>query len=359
MKDIANFTPKRILILQQRQLGDVIVSTPVFSLLRKKFPHAHIALFTEDKCLPLVQHDPHIDSFEIVRKQGTQGFFEQWNLYFGILQKKYDLVVAMQQLPRCQLATLFSFAKVRLSFYPRHAYRKLLYNVYSNEIGSTDYVGDTRPQILAPLGIESSFEKPCLYLKDEEKEKGLEILSSIGITANSMFMTLDATHKHERNRWAHYKELVKEILATYPEMFVFVLRAPGEERQLKEIIEIDSKRVIMPKKAPTIRESMACMSYAFLHIGNTSAPAHMATALNVPCLVVLARTSAEWHCPPKNQYKGRAKQLEVRLEEGILENYFQEIALKKIEADPHAALNLISPAMVMEKVHELLKNPYY
>ena len=427
MLSVKNFIPKKILVLQQRQLGDVIVSTPVFSVLRKRFPHAHIALFTEDKCLPLVLHDPNIDSFEIIYKQGARGFlasfFASLRLYFGIAFRGYDLVVSMQQLPRCQMATFFSFARVRLAFYPRHAYRKVLYNLYPLEKEYAGYVGDIRPQILTPLGIEPTYEKPCLYLTEEERERGRYILSSVGIatldsldrvatldspdrlvTVDSLdsvatsntedradaadefpaFITLDATHKHDRNRWAHYKDLVKCILDAYPDFFIFLLRAPGEEEQLREILELDPKRVVMPEKAPSIRESMACMSYASFHIGNTSAPAHMAVALGVPCLVVLARTHSEWHCPPHDQYAGRARQVEVRLGAGILENYLQDIAQQQntqevlvsdiqrdtisqqdavradtVQADPHAALNLISPKMVMDVFDDLVKNPHY
>ena len=427
MLSVKNFIPKKILVLQQRQLGDVIVSTPVFSVLRKRFPCAHIALFTEDKCLPLVLHDPNIDSFEIIYKQGARGFlasfFASLRLYFGIAFRGYDLVVSMQQLPRCQMATFFSFARVRLAFYPRHAYRKVLYNLYPLEKEYVGYVGDIRPQILTPLGIEPTYEKPCLYLTEEEKGRGRDILFSVGIdsldssvsvatvdsaarvvTVDSFdrvatstteergnlagkfpaFITLDATHKHERNRWAHYKDLVKCILDAYPDFFIFLLRAPGEEEQLREILELDPRRVVMPEKAPSIRESMACMSYASFHIGNTSAPAHMAVALGVPCLVVLARTHSEWHCPPHDKYVGRAKQVEVRLGEGILEDYLQDIAQQRnqqevlvsaiqgneisqtdavragtVQADPHAALNLISPKMVMDVFDDLVKNPHY
>ncbi len=352
----------KILVLQQRQLGDVVVSTPIFSDLRKHYPKAHIVLFTEEKCFPLVQFDPNLDSFHILKKNY---FSDTFKLYWEIFRGSYDLVVAMQQLPRCQMATLFSMAKWRLSFYPRHKYRKLLYNLYIDERSLNGYVCDIRSQILKPLGIEPSFEKPCLYLQEFEKSEARELLNSHGISSKQKFITLDATHKHERNRWPHYKELTKLILDNYPDFYIFLLRAPGEEEQLQEILNLDQKRIIMPTKAPNLRQSMALVSHASFHIGNSSAPVHIATGFNIPALVILAREDKQWYSPPKLQYQGRARQVEVRLEQGIYEKYLEELEIKnqnkleKIEPDPHARLNLITPNKVLKVFDDLLTQPYY
>ena len=50
MKDLSSFQPRRILICQQRQIGDVLLATPVFQLLKQRFPQAELHLFTEPKC---------------------------------------------------------------------------------------------------------------------------------------------------------------------------------------------------------------------------------------------------------------------------------------------------------------------
>ena len=46
MKDLSTLQPKRILVCQQRQLGDVLLTTPVFYLLKQRFPQAEIRKFT-------------------------------------------------------------------------------------------------------------------------------------------------------------------------------------------------------------------------------------------------------------------------------------------------------------------------
>lgn len=367
MKDISQINPKKILVMQQRQLGDVVVTTPVFEALRKRFPHAHLALFTEDKCYPLVKHDPNIDDFKLLPKQEKKSFWKQWQLYYQIYQEKYDVIIDLQQLPRCQMATLFSRAKARITFKPRKAYRKLLYTHYPLiKESTTDYISYTKTWFLKPLGIEAEHIQPRLYLLDEEKKEAQAILKEIGITENTPFISLDATHKHNYRRWLYYPELVQKILEAYPDFKIFVLRAPGEEDQVEHLINIDPSRVVMPKKAPSLRHSMACMSYAHYHIGNTSAPQHMALALNVPAMIILSHTAESWHFSP--QKKGQAMQLELRVPEEKYLTYAKEHGIdtqinpKKAQFTPnqipYPELNLSSASQAFELFTKLIEKPY-
>ena len=113
MKELRDFQPRRILVCQQRQIGDVLLATPVFRLLKQRFPEAELHLFTEEKCEPLLRHNPFIDKFHLVSKKG--GFFKQLAFYRKVASCGFDMVLNLQNLPRCRMMTLLSGAKVRLS----------------------------------------------------------------------------------------------------------------------------------------------------------------------------------------------------------------------------------------------------
>ena len=76
MIDLSTLNPKRILVCQQRQIGDVLLASPVFEVLKKRFPQAELHLFTEKKCEPLLRHNPFIDAFHLIDKSG--GFSASW-----------------------------------------------------------------------------------------------------------------------------------------------------------------------------------------------------------------------------------------------------------------------------------------
>ena len=55
-------TPRNILVCQQRQIGDVLLTTPLLELLKRRWPQARVTLFTEAKCIPLLEGNPHVDA---------------------------------------------------------------------------------------------------------------------------------------------------------------------------------------------------------------------------------------------------------------------------------------------------------
>lgn len=359
-----NEIPQNILVIQQRQIGDVVVTTPVFETVKKAFPKAKLTFLTEQKCVPLVEKDPWLD--EILAFPKNKGVLEQLAFYWSLHKKNFDVLADLQQLPRCQLATLFSGAKYRLSFVPRHEYKRFLYtHCEAPEHPETDYKSFSKIRIFSPLGIVSTEMKPRIYLTEEEKQNARELLDVLGITENTPFITLDATHKHPSRRWKYYDELVRAVLREYPQFKFFIVRAPGEENQVRHLLKVDPKRVVMPEKPLSIRESLACMSYASFHIGNISAPVHMAVALNVPNLCILAETEGFWHFSPKNPPKGTARQVEARLSDEAYQAYAEELDAYNKGNNPSFVpvesplLNCITVENVMEKFAELVKQPFY
>ena len=115
-RDLAAFAPRRILVCQQRQIGDALLAAPALELLKKRFPRADLHLFTEAKCEPLLRGNPHIDKLLLLDRREQRGLWAQLAWYRRAATARYDLVVDFQQLPRCRMLTRFSRAEVRLSF---------------------------------------------------------------------------------------------------------------------------------------------------------------------------------------------------------------------------------------------------
>lgn len=59
--DLTTFSPRKILICQLRQIGDVILMTPLLELLKKRYPRSEIHVLTEKKCAPVLEHNPYLD----------------------------------------------------------------------------------------------------------------------------------------------------------------------------------------------------------------------------------------------------------------------------------------------------------
>lgn len=297
MTDLSTFEPARILVCQLRQIGDVLLATPSIRLLAERFPRAEIDVFTEKKCLPVLEHNPRIHTIWAVDRKQLPTFFHELAFYLRIARRKYDLVVDFQQLPRCRFVTLFSRAKVRLS-YPPPWYNRLL---YTHTVRPTDgYSGMYRASLLAPLNIHWQGQAPEIFLTDEEKNWAVKFLATQNL-APKEFITLDPTHRRSTRLWPahHYGRMIATVHAARPDARFFILYGPGEKEMAREVLTHCStpQACVLPEEVIGLRQMAAVQSLARLHVGNCSAPRHFAVSVGTPTLTVLGATSSGWRFP--------------------------------------------------------------
>ena len=295
MSDLSMLNPGRILVCQQRQIGDVLLSTPVFELLKKRFPEAELHLFTEKKCEPLLRHNPFIDEFHLIDRK--DGFFRQLAFYRKVAACRFDVVIDLQQLPRCRMMSLMSRAPVRLSF-PASVLSGLIYNRLVTP--KDGYASETKASLLAPFGILWHKEGPRIFLTDEERSQAGAVLAGCGLRPGDRLIAIDSTHRRSSKRWpaerfARLMSLLKKEDASFR---FLLLRGPGEEADIAALRALCLGLGMKPEDPlPDIRLSAACLNVAELLIGNCSSPRHMAAALGVPSLVIPGASGTAWKFP--------------------------------------------------------------
>lgn len=293
--DISNIHPKRILVCQLRQIGDVLLSTPALRLLKETYPEAQIDMLTEKKCAPVLENNPHVNRVWPIDKKALKNPFKALRYYAEIGKAGYDLVVDFQQLPRCKWVVLFSRAPVKLTFTPPW-YNKFLYTHWSDM--APGYAAKAKASVLTPLGIEWGRQKPEIFLADEEREEARAFLEREGL-AGGPYITVGPSHRRETRRWpaGHYSRLFKLLEERYPELRVFLLYGPGEKELANRILSESGSNVIHSDTMLTLRQMAAVMEKAVLHLGNCSSPRHFAVAVDTPSVTIQGATSVAWRFP--------------------------------------------------------------
>ena len=70
-----------ILITRTDRIGDLVLTTPVFEALRKKFPKAHIAALVFLEHREIVQGNPYLDEVILYdKKEVSAGFGDSFSL---------------------------------------------------------------------------------------------------------------------------------------------------------------------------------------------------------------------------------------------------------------------------------------
>ena len=336
-----SFSPKKILVCQLRQLGDVVLATPALELLRRRFPEAALHLLTEKKCVSLLEGNPHLDHIWALDKRELSSLWKEIAWYRKVAATGYDLVVDFQQLPRCRWVVAFSHARVRLSYTPAW-YNRWLYNLVTPM--QPGYAAQSKASVLAPLGIVWNGEKPRLYLREQERQDARTRLAALGLTADQTLITLDPTHRRATRRWpsAHYAALVQLLHAADPSLRFLPLWGPGEEEDIRALAAgCPPETLLLPSEILSLREMAACIAQARLHVGNCSAPRHIAVAVDTPTCTILGSTSSVWTYPsPEHQHIAAG------------------LACQPCEKDtcPHCrCLHELQPETVAEKVLSMLR----
>lgn len=303
MTDLTTFAPRRILVCQLRQIGDVLLTTPSLRLLKERYPDADVDIFTEKKCTPVLENNPYLRRIWSVDKKTLPTLLHELRFYRQVAAENYDLVVDFQQLPRCRFVTLFSGARVRLT-YPAPWYNRLLYTHFVRL--QPGYSGRHKASMLAPLGITWNNEPPQIFLTDTEMAEARSFLAAHDLTPGS-YITLDPTHRRTTRLWParHYGAMIDQVHAARPDLRFLILYGPGEKDMAAEVLghaASAAQSCVLPDRIIGLREMAAVQALARLHVGNCSGPRHFAVAVGCPTLIILGATSGAWRFPSDDNH---------------------------------------------------------
>ena len=157
----------RILIIKPSSLGVVVHALPTVSLIRRKFPEAHITWLINDSLASLLQHCPVIDELLLFERQR---FRSPWQLprFAGFLTtlrgKRFDMVVDLQGLLRSGLMSWGTRAPRRIGLSDAREGARFFYNeivqvprshAVERYLCAARHLGCDPTPIEFPLGISS------------------------------------------------------------------------------------------------------------------------------------------------------------------------------------------------------------
>ena len=109
-----------------KKIGDVLTSTIISNNLKQKYPNSKIDFLCHSNCAAVLKENPNIDSiieFPINERESHRSLLEYM---FKIRQQKYDAVIDVYSKLGTNLITLFSGAKLKISYHKW--YSTLFYN---------------------------------------------------------------------------------------------------------------------------------------------------------------------------------------------------------------------------------------
>lgn len=281
----------RVLLIQLRQVGDVILATPIARIIKEAWPQVRLSFLTEAPNDQILAHNPYIDAVILTRRKA--GVRETLATIRALRRQRFDAVLDFMANPRSAQLAFGSGAPVRIS-YPKRFRGRL----YTHQVAPTEgYAVAYKKSLLKPLGISSDRLKPELFLTAEERRWGQAFCKELSPQHKRRLVTIDPTHRRITRCWPaeHYGKLCG-LLAERLDVLPLILWGPGELPVAEAVASYSEGRAIVAP--PTdLRQSMAVIAAADAHLGNCSSPRHVAVAVDTPSFVVLGSTSRAWEFP--------------------------------------------------------------
>ncbi len=300
---------KRILIVRQHdQLGDFLLSTPVFRALRSTFPNAFIAVVARNYTASLVLHNQYINKVITFYEHGRDWNLKRLFVFIKQLRNKYDLAVVLNTVSHSLTSDLiarFSGAPYILGseHLPFHgARRNFFYNINAPYLPGTRHQSERNLDIVRYIGADTNDLSEHITLLTSEKEWAVNLLKSKGWDGNKKIISVHPGAGKKGNRWP-VENFARAAgrLSVENNMQLLLTWGPGEENLGKQLEKFITGS-FLSLTHPEIRKVAALLSCSALFLCNDTGVMHLAASAGVPLVVVFGPTNPEEWKPIGEQF---------------------------------------------------------
>ena len=296
---------RRVLVIKMRHHGDVLLTSPVFTNLRRAMPQAEVDAFIYQDTLPMLEGHPSISSYLLYDRNWKKlsplkKMIKEMALLKGIRRAKYDLVINLTEGDRGAIAAWVSKSRYRVGFDPQKKGFLGKRNVYTHLAKNCPHPRHTverQLDVLRRIGI---------FPTDQEKDVSLHIPQQATQRIQEMLCQADLlagqyTVIHPVSRWRFkclsVQQMARLITALHQRGEKIVLSASSDPDELQMIAEICAQIPGIPVTnfagKVSLKELSALIASAKASITVDSVPLHIASATKTPVVVLFGPTSEQ------------------------------------------------------------------
>lgn len=287
----------KVLIIQQKMIGDVLATSILFEAIKQKYPNAELHYVLNSHTYPVVKENPYIDQFQFFTPEHEKSKRKLWQFANQLRKENYDAVIDVYAQLSSNIIAFRSKAKTKISIDKGH--NALIYNYrFKNKSDASTNAGlaiENRLQLLQPLDIDTSnIVKPKICLTDSEKAEAKQFLQSNNLDLKKPIIMIGVlgSGKNKTYPFAYMAQVIDKIVAVLPESQILFNYIPKQEVDAKAILELCSpqskKQIHFEVFGKSLRDFLAITSHCDALIGNEGGATNMAKALNIPTFTIFS-----------------------------------------------------------------------
>ncbi len=309
---------EKILVIKLKEIGDVVLTLPVFRVLREHFREAHIAALVNSGTEEVLSQNPFLNEV-IIFDRGLKKLpfpervYNEVRFLKAIREKRFDMVVDLTGVDRSAMISCISGARYRLADnspqkgfpWKRYVYTHRSKKIYEHHslIKNLD--------VVKAFGISTDNVVLELPVQEKDREFVREIFRSRNIREHDRILHVHPVSRLSYKCWKD--EYMAEVIhwAVCRDIKVIITSSP-EKRELEKVKKIISR--VYTKSNPlsredgekniqnlldlsgrtTIRELAAVSEASSQFFGVDSAPMHIAASVGTPVMVLFGKAEKRW-----------------------------------------------------------------
>ena len=382
MTQFSSLKPKKVLFIATRQIGDVLVTTPLIQQARELWPEAEFHFLGYRGKLDMLKGNP--DIAELIETSDRPGFGEYLSLFNRLFQR-YDLAIVTQPSDRAYFYGLVAaFRRVGvLGGHPQgltehdkakkskgdkqNAWKKAicLHTVDVDYFGQHVITEKLRLLEVFYKNVQDLFSKPISVVPPA----GEALTPVIASQLRSPYVVVHPGPLTAYKRWplAYWQNLVTWL--TQQGWQVVLSASPAkQDLQLNQDIvslldEATRQNVVNAAGTLSIPQARSLIQGAHLYIGVDTSITHLAAACNIPTITLFGPTPPSNFGPWPNGFIGKQPyQLRARTQTvgnvTILQGPGECVPCRKAGCEDRAdsrseCLDLLEPNQVIEAIQKI------
>ncbi len=348
----------KILVIQQKKIGDVLFSTVLLEALRKKYPDAKLHYLVNSPSLPVLYNNPYIDEL-VVFTQAIQNNISKYHSFLNKIKKeKYDIVIDAYVKISSGLMTFFSKAETRIAYHKD--YKDFIYNKSVQRINTPlhdhSLAIENRLRLLEPLGIPFAPTYPKIYLSNEEIDSAKTSLLNCFINLDKPLVMVSVLGSLPQKTYPfeYMAKLLDYCVAIQPEIQFLFNYLPHQKEKAEAIYrqteEQTQQQIALNIFGKGLREFLALTAHCDALIGNEGGANNMAKALDIPTFTIFSPYL------PKHNWFGKVeteKHTAVHLTDFI--DVDEEHFFKKAKQNPSEYYKKLKPEYLKNALTSFIK----
>jgi ADP-heptose:LPS heptosyltransferase len=286
----------KILVIQQKMIGDVLISSIICNNLRNAYPDAQIDYLVYESTTPVLEGNTSIDNIILFQEKHRKNKKEFLKLANQIRANQYDLLIDAYSKLESWLIVLLSGAKRKISYKKKG--RAFLYtdNVSFESFPKTNLglAIERRLSLLEPLDLNIKIDpSPKLFVTEKENQEAQSLFEKYQLKKErkTVMISLLGSEKLKTYPLEYMAKVVDAIADTFDVNILFNY-FPKQIDDAKIVLNTckasTQEKIYFDLLGSDLRSFIAIMNQCDLIVGNDGGAINMAKALEKPSFIIFS-----------------------------------------------------------------------